>query len=1285
MKRKISVLSIILWVVIAFTSCVTNQKSLEKQALLEEQQQRIETASADAWMHFMEGELESALVEFTGLSEETLYISSAYRGLAANKLAFENGTDIFPIVESLILEEPENPQTYALLRFVEENGLYEHEQYSLIMEQLSRQLNRNNIPQWLKREYAYLLFDFYYNRTGALLSADSIKKDFEIIEGWEILGPFSNVSGSGFRQDFIPVSAEHKGLPESEEGGLNNWTLQAFSPQCGNKDIIFPVSNFLSSLEYTSAYAYKEITIEEAGFYHLILSRKGSLECWLDGEKIIEDGSYREAVNAYYIPMDLSEGDHQLVIKLNNREEGSFFNASLVVAEEDVRPESSLYHSLFPDQSSFDPLLLHLCLLAEQEDSSPESWFWLYLSLLSKDWNEQAREIFPHLEKNNSCLSSWLNAMYFQNIGEWALYDRDMIALGEEAVLAPGIEYLMNYYISTGRIGTLEDFLENFAGNRLHYERTLARMQISMFHDKEDVMSFYYALVERYPHTAKVHQVFLNKNRRISYGEKNNFIGFLLSQGYYRLGLISRYSMNSYNSLNSYRNLADYVSKYPDDEWAWTKYIQLLADHDDYGYVSQESRTAIGSFPYSYNLLDIEYDRSYWLYYSMKQYYDENRSKITQAGTSGQSFVKEMNDEKEFYRSALEKLVNLYPYSLFVRDQLRELDEKDTFIDNILHKYPVEYIQYYEEENWDSGDSDAVVVLDENSEVYFCDGGSRIERQLIMKMNTALGVEDNRYYYLPFYTRQNSSRVREAFVLKADGTRVFAEITGYKVAFSGLEAGDYLVIRYNYDSYIGGDLNKYFWTSVALSGKYPVFTCKYEIVYPEDQELQIKEHNLEPKMFKMTTSDFIEGFKKLEISSTKMEAVPFGILTPSWRDVTPWIDITTVDSWETIVQWYDNMTRGQTEESYQLKQTVESLCKDASTEREKIQRIFSFVSAGIEYEDLDFMYTAQIPQTADSVLKEGYGDCKDQTALLVAMLKIAGIDSYFMLSSPGYKGGAPYLPSGRFSHVIAAVDLDQETLFLDPTTRRYTLGEVPASMKDTYVLPIVTGKELIPLEPNLENQKSLVVMEFDNILGTPRIIGDLSFQGDLAGYYRYRMKGESEPFSQEIFQLMLNQWLPGFELSELSMNNMDDLFYDPSAHFTGSIQSVLFPAISGGIRQLSFPWINILDDMPHSWIALEGTGSGVEIEDYKSASPVTQVLVYHLPASGRVQTLPRDQTFEFGNSYIRYSYKQEGSSLICTRDLWIQEHHIPQDQLEAFQAFILQGLLKEKENAFIRF
>jgi len=1240
-------------------------------------------AASDAWSNLFGADIEPTIGQFSDISDSTFFIPPAYRGLAVSKLAFENGTDILPIVEALIDERIEDPYTYTLLCFVEEYGLYEHQQYSRIMDQIELKLFRNKIPQWLEREYAYLLFDYYYNRTGEMLKAEEIKEKLMLIEGWEILGPFSNVSGSGFKQDFIAIDNEGEIFPESVEGGLNNWVLEPFVPQCGNKELLFPLSSYLSSLNYSSAYAYKELNLKEEGAYHLVLSRKGSMECWVDGKKVWEDGSYKESVNALYIPLDLSAGSHSLVIKLNNREEGVFFNASLIPAEENL-PESTFYDTLFPEKY-YNPLLAELCRLTEEDDSAIEPWFWLYLTLLDRDYGEQAERVFSNLEHSESPLSSWLKALFFLNIGEWSDYDRDMIALGEKGILAPAVEYLLDYYASSGRIGTLEKYLKSLEGDRLSYFKTLANMRISMFYGKDDVMSYYYDLINRYPHTAEVHQTILDQDFIISYNEKDNFIGFLQQQGYYRTAQICKYRMHSYNSSQDFKALSNYIEQYPADEWAWIDYIHLLANHDDYGMVSSESRKAIGSFPYSYDLLDIEYDRSYWLYHSMKQYYDENRMKIVQAGTSGQSFVKEMEEEEEYYRIALEKLVNLYPYSLYIRDQLRELNGQETFIDNILHKYPVEYIQFYIDTGWDSGESDAVVVRDERTKAYFGDGSSWHETQRILKINTAQGVEDNRYYYLPFYVRRNDPRIREAFVYKADGSRVFAEITGYKVAFSGLEAGDYLIIRYNYNSYLEGDLNNEFWSSVSLSGQYPVFTSRYQMIYPEDLELQIQEHNLEPKMFKMDTGHFIEGYKKLEITSSRMEAVPYGIMTPSWRDVSPWIDISTVKSWETIVQWYDKLTRGQTEPSYRLKRTVESLCDGAATEREIIQRIFSFVSAGIEYEDLDFMYTAQIPQTADSVLKEGYGDCKDQTALLISMLNIAGIDAYFVLSSPGYNGGAPYQPSDRFSHVFAAIDIEDETLYLDPTTRSYTLGEVPASMKDTYILPIISGSELIPLEHNLEEHKSLVLMEFDNLLGTPRITGDFSLQGDLAGYYRYRLKGESEPLKQEIFQLMMNQWLPGFKLAELNLGNLDNLYYNPSAHFTGSAQTLLLPALSGGIRQLSLPWLNILDDVQHSWAALEGTGSGIDIEDYRTSSPVTQILLYHLPASGRVQALPRDQSFEFGDSYIRYSYKQDGNTLICTRDLWIQEKHIAQEDLEAFQGFLLQGLLKEEEKAFIRF
>lgn len=121
------------------------------------------------------------------------------------------------------------------------------------------------------------------------------------------------------------------------------------------------------------------------------------------------------------------------------------------------------------------------------------------------------------------------------------------------------------------------------------------------------------------------------------------------------------------------------------------------------------------------------------------------------------------------------------------------------------------------------------------------------------------------------------------------------------------------------------------------------------------------------------------------------------------------------------------------------------------------------------------------PRNAPEVLRTGYGDCKDKTALLCAMLKVAGIESYSVLAYSGdryYVAGAWPTPM-QFNHAITAIKIDDPSvsspmivehptlgrlLFFDPTDIYTPLGDLDYNQQGSLVL-VIAGEngELVRL------------------------------------------------------------------------------------------------------------------------------------------------------------------------------------------------------------------------------
>ena len=71
----------------------------------------------------------------------------------------------------------------------------------------------------------------------------------------------------------------------------------------------------------------------------------------------------------------------------------------------------------------------------------------------------------------------------------------------------------------------------------------------------------------------------------------------------------------------------------------------------------------------------------------------------------------------------------------------------------------------------------------------------------------------------------------------------------------------------------------------------------------------------------------------------------------------------------------------------EIQATAEARCRRDHDRREQARALYEWVSARIRYVALYLAAGGVEPHAADSVLVNGYGDCKDHTVLYAAMLR----------------------------------------------------------------------------------------------------------------------------------------------------------------------------------------------------------------------------------------------------------------------------------------------------------
>jgi transglutaminase-like putative cysteine protease len=158
-----------------------------------------------------------------------------------------------------------------------------------------------------------------------------------------------------------------------------------------------------------------------------------------------------------------------------------------------------------------------------------------------------------------------------------------------------------------------------------------------------------------------------------------------------------------------------------------------------------------------------------------------------------------------------------------------------------------------------------------------------------------------------------------------------------------------------------------------------------------------------------------------------------------------------VKSLKDLYDWdYSNISRVNSTISPEIKRLADSVCAGSATDREKVARIYRWVQQNIKYVAIEDGDNGHVPREASLVLQRRYGDCKDKSSLLTAMIRAVGLKSGLAwLGTRDLPYKYSVFPSINNSNHMIAVwwDENNNPVLLDGTTLFHALGQVPSSIQ----------------------------------------------------------------------------------------------------------------------------------------------------------------------------------------------------------------------------------------------
>ena len=259
------------------------------------------------------------------------------------------------------------------------------------------------------------------------------------------------------------------------------------------------------------------------------------------------------------------------------------------------------------------------------------------------------------------------------------------------------------------------------------------------------------------------------------------------------------------------------------------------------------------------------------------------------------------------------------------------------------------------------------------------------------------------------------------------------------------------IVEYEYKFHLKSPL---YWHDWFFQDEIPVIYSKYTLEIPKDLgfkfkvvndqiEPQIRPGEEEKELIFIWEAKDKKALKKQAFMPPISDLASRIVFSPSAFRMED--KIYPSKTWDDVAGWYGELSSGSTIAGEKTRDLAFMLTSNLSSKREKVKAIYQWVQEHIRYVSVAIGTGAFKPHNCQEVLDYKYGDCKDMSSFLIALLKTIGIEAFpTLISTKGQRRVLHDMPKPRqFDHVMVVVPLDGKYLWLDPACRNCKFGELP--------------------------------------------------------------------------------------------------------------------------------------------------------------------------------------------------------------------------------------------------
>jgi len=401
------------------------------------------------------------------------------------------------------------------------------------------------------------------------------------------------------------------------------------------------------------------------------------------------------------------------------------------------------------------------------------------------------------------------------------------------------------------------------------------------------------------------------------------------------------------------------------------------------------------------------------------------------------------------------------------------------------------------------------------------------------------------------------------------------------------------------------------------------------------------------------------------------------------------------NEWKAIGAWVTGLEADRPLPSPEITSFTQSLLGGAPDFYTKLSRITDSIQKNIRYFVVSRGISGFQANHAGDIFRNRYGDCKDKTTLLIAMLRVAGINAYYMPVDDRRGIVDPDAPSLYGNHMITAIEVPADVtdprlmaitkghdgrryLIFDPTNERTPVGNLPSYLQGGYGIlsagpaSQVLALPILPPDANGNERKGLFSLTADGGL-TGQV--DVTHDGAEGAEIRLTLKNTDEKERRQALETSVAHDVPGVVLNSFQYVQPAELdkplevhykFTAPQyAHQAGSLLLVR-PRVVGS-DAIAF------DDKPRTVpIDLSATGR------WRDSFDIT------LPAGYVVDETPDPVAVDLDFASYHSTVTAKGGQLHYERELILKQVELPASRATDFRKLESAILMDEKGTAVLK-